>query len=63
MYISEMRKAAEKEGYSIKTFNRARYELKDEDKIDIRQYGFGGSKKWYAVALDLPKEWDPRQEY
>ena len=61
MFLSDLTEQAKMEGFSRATYDRARYDLKKESMIDIRQNGFGGSKKWYVTPLDLPEGWEPRQ--
>lgn len=62
MFLSDLSEQAKMEGFSKVTYDRARYELKKDSMIDIRQNGFGVSKKWHVVRLDLPEGWEPPSE-
>ena len=61
MFLNDLTEDAEMEGFSKITFDRARYELKKDSLIDVRQQGNGKSKKWYVIPLYLPEGWDPSE--
>ena len=61
MTANELAEAAEFEGFSKKTLERAKTELKKEILIDFYQSGSRLNKEFHIIRLVLPEGWDPSE--